>query len=71
MRKPILGVKVDQPTIDRLDRLAVLMAKSAGLESLTRSDVHRAALLAGMDALEARHGAPAKKETKPARKPAK
>lgn len=56
MVKPILGVKVDQATIDRLDRLATLMAASAGLESLTRSDAHRAALLAGMDALEARHG---------------
>lgn len=72
--KPHLGMKVEQTVLDRLDSLAAAMAAAAGLGEVNRSATAIACLLAGLDALETRHGlaaSAAKKGAKTASKPAK
>jgi len=51
-----IAIRLELPTLERLNRLAAAMAAEAppGLP-VTFTDAHRAALLAGLPALEARY----------------
>jgi hypothetical protein len=66
---PRLDIRADALTLERVDRLAARMSMPGA--ELTRSDAARAALLRGLEILEAENPDPAaKKGGSPARKPA-
>jgi hypothetical protein len=56
--KEHVAVRLDEPTLDRLEAVRVVMgAKAADLGILlTQSEVLRAAVLAGLEVLERKHG---------------
>jgi predicted transcriptional regulator len=69
MASPRLDLRADAELLARVDRLAGAMTRP-GVE-VTRSGAARAALLQGLDVLEAEYGVTAKKGAAPAGKPAK
>jgi hypothetical protein len=73
MVSPRLDLRADQALLDRVDRVAALLSRPGA--EFSRSSAARAAMLAGLDVIEAEHAArtppgPAKGTTTPA-KPAK
>lgn len=54
-----LNLRASAEDVDRLDRLATLLSVTPGVE-ITRSSAARAAILRGLDALEAELAAAAK-----------
>jgi hypothetical protein len=71
MRRTQLGLRVDDSVLERLDACAVEMARRAAGAEIVRADAGRAALLLGLDLLEAKLGLEpsASKGAKPVNKP--
>ncbi len=58
MAKVMVGARVSRETLDRLDRVAVVMGDRAAGATISRSDAARVALELGVEALERRLGIP-------------
>lgn len=72
MAKVMAGTRLEQATIDRLDKIAAEMGRRSGGLEVSRSDATRAAILHGVDVLEQEFGlVAAPKGAAPARKPKK
>jgi hypothetical protein len=56
MAKVMVGARVEQETLARLDRVAAVMGDRAAGASISRSDAARVALELGVEALERRFG---------------
>ena len=69
MASPRLDIRADQETLDRIDRLAARLSRPGA--ELTRSDATRAAVLRGLDAMEAELGPAPKPAAKKGKTPGK
>jgi hypothetical protein len=69
MAKVMVGARVEQETLARLDRVAAVMGDHAAGANVSRSDAARVAIELGVEALERRFGLAADAEIRVAHSP--